>query len=287
MTRLPRLLSAIALGITPLASWAALAPSNSPWRFAMAPQYRTDRSYHKVVVPLTAFLQKALHHSLQDQAFNQSWFAYAYRIKTPHFAVTWDGPQFVAWRDAYAGYHPVVRLNHNLTFVLISRAGSHVKTVHDIDGETVCATNMPNLATLVISQKTSVVNRPYIVIKQGPQEDIQGLLAHQCVATAVPEDFLTKAVAKRVNLIAISRTYPGMTLSVGPMVTASARAHLRAALLSPSGERLAQRLFQGRFIAAHAITYQPYINMLATSSIFNNLLGTHDPAFSQPHDKAS
>ena len=265
------LLAAIIGGFLPLSAQAA------PWVMGVAPRHVRARI---TMDPLAAFVARAAGHPVTVWHAGPSWFGYAAHIARGQFALAFDGAIFTGWRDQYRGYHPLVRLSGAMRFLVVTNADADdIHTMHDLDGQPVCAAPLPNMATMALLAQTSRVAVPYIEPMGGIARNYQGLVSGYCQAAVLPASFYNQlSPAARADLHVLYRThaFPNLALSAGPQVPRAVRVRIRRALLSPQGEALAARLFPGRqFVAAAPTDYAPYAGDLQRMAFFQGMLKPH------------
>lgn len=278
----------------PAAFAASLPPHNgdytsargSPWIFAAPPRgsVHQQRAFYQ---PLIHYLARVTGHRIHYWGA-RSWFVYGSMMAHSKYAIVFDGPQFTAWRDEHQHYRPLVRLHGSFRFQVITRASSSLVRLTQLAGEPVCANSPPNLAALILWRHMSAWDRPNFVTQHGVAADYQGLLSGACDATIVPTHFLTRMNPKYqgIRMLYTSHAYLNQAISVGPQVPRAMQTRLQAALLTPVGQRLAQRLFHGRFVTTNRAAYSGYRAILDHSALFGDLVGktvlVHDARTSSP-----
>lgn len=254
-------------------SRAYAAPGSASWLFGVAPRQTGEG---RSMAPLAQLIARAAGHAVTVWHPVRSWFVYANDAVEGRFALTLDGATFTGWRDRHRGYHPLVRLSGRMRFLVLTPRDSRLRAVRGVDGAVVCASPLPNMATMELLAHTSRFTPPYIAPMGGVKQDYQGLVSGKCQATIVPSSFFQRIPPHaRASLRVLYRThsYPNLTLSAGPQVPASLRRRIRHALLSPQGEALAAHLFPGRhFVVPTPGAYQPYAHDLSRMTFFQAMV---------------
>lgn len=274
-------LSSLVALVPVLCASAQAAPSSTtaPWLFGIAP--RQAQEAH-TMAPLARLITQAAGHAIRVWHPSGSWFVYASDVANGRFALTWDGAIFTGWRDKYRGYHPIVRLSGRMRFLVVAPHDTTIHALRGLDGRVVCASPLPNMATMVLMGKTSQIMRPYIAPMGGVAQNYYGLVSGKCQAVILPSlffDALSPRARSRLRIIYRTHGYPNLALSAGPQVPARSRRQIRHALLSVRGEALAARLFPGhRFVAPTPGAYQPYAHDLSRMTFFHDMILADQPA---------
>ena len=246
----------VIIGLVPTVSHAQ---SQAVWTFSTPPRGLHQRRLYR---PLVRYLAQVTGHPIRFVGAH-SWMVYSVNQARARYTLIFDGPTFTAWRDQHLHYRPVARLGGSMMFDVVT-ADPTIKRLHQLEGRTICANALPNLATMVLLSQMSWTARPYLIPQYGIAGDYHGLLAGTCVATVLPAAFLAHrppAAQAKIHVLYQSRAYRNLALSVSPDVPATMRQRIRAALLSPQGLKVLRQVYphsQARFRPASAADYTVY-----------------------------
>lgn len=254
---------------------AALARTRKPWLFGTPPggSVRVERALFQ---PIAAYLTRVTGHPIVFRPAT-NWLTYSQDVATGKYGLVFDGPHFTSWRDHYLGDAPLVRLPGLSSYAVVTRRNEQVTKLTQLTGRSVCANSPPSLATLLLLGKFSDVSRqPFLVVVRSWAQGLHGLMTNRCDAAIVPMarlQSLPKAQAAGVRVLYRTKAYPSRAISAGPQIPADIQARIRAALLSPVGERVTQPLRRAHgarlFVPANRHEYAGLSHLLANTLYFS------------------
>ncbi len=200
----------------------------------------------EIYEPIAELLSKTIGKKVTFR-YSDNWLSYSKDMIQGSYDLVFDGPHFNGWREDKLGHVPLIKINEDFIFALITKAeNQRITEVKNLAGRTICAHAPPNLGTLLLySQFDNPVRQPVIIEIQGWDNAYKGLIDGKCEATIVPLKNLAKFDAgekKATKIIYKSRTMPNQALSAGPRITPAMQAKIRQAMLSEEGKKATEKL---------------------------------------------
>jgi len=211
-----------------------------------APPRGTPAKEKEIYEPIAELLSKTIGKKVTFR-YSDNWLSYSKDMIQGSYDLVFDGPHFNGWREDKLGHVPLIKINEDFIFALITKAeNQRITEVKNLAGRTICAHAPPNLGTLLLySQFDNPVRQPVIIEIQGWDNAYKGLIDGKCEATIVPLKNLAKFDAgekKATKIIYKSRTMPNQALSAGPRITPAMQAKIRQAMLSEEGKKATEKL---------------------------------------------
>lgn len=254
---------------------AVLARARKPWLFGTPPggSVSTEKALFQ---PIAAYLTRVTGHPIVFRPAT-NWLTYSQDVAQGKYDLVFDGAHFTSWRDHYLGDVPLVRLPGPSGYAVVTRKNERITKLSQLTGRSVCANSPPSLATLLLLGKFSDVSRqPFLMVVRGWRQGLHGLLTNQCDAAIVPMarlQSLPEAQAAGVRVMYRTKTYPSRALSAGPQIPADVQARIRAALLSPAGQKVTEPLRRADgaqvFVPASRHEYAGLSHLLANTLYFS------------------
>jgi ABC-type phosphate/phosphonate transport system substrate-binding protein len=119
--------------------------------------------------------------------YTDNWLSYQSAMQRDQFDLVFDGPQFIGWRMAKFQHTPLVKLEGNIVFAVITKkSNERVKQMTDLNGRKVCGLSPPNLATLTLfDQFDNPVRQPVLMRAQSFREAFDDVMAARCEAAVM------------------------------------------------------------------------------------------------------
>lgn len=213
--------------------------------------------------------------------YGENWLAYQKRMLEDRYDLNFDGPHFVGWRLVAADHSVVAKLAEKHVFVIVVRDDEvRIKKPTDLAGRGICAHAPPNLGTLVLlSQFTNPARQPRIVETKGWDGAFYGMMDGKCLATVLPDKNLAKfekESGKKAKIIYTHPVLPNQALTAGPRINETLRGRIEAALSSPEGieimNRVAAEYGSKEFTTATRAEYAPVADLLREERGFGDAL---------------
>ncbi|GMT41229.1 MAG: hypothetical protein IEMM0001_1964 [bacterium] len=223
--------------------------------------------------PIADFLTSKTGHTFTYK-YPDNMLSYMKGVRMGEYDLVFDGPHFVSWRVTALQHTPLVRLPGKLVFVVISRKdNAKVTKLVDLAGRTVCGHAPPNLATLTMqNQFKNPARQPRIKVVRGFKNVYTAMLNGKCEAAVIPAKVYNKLnkkdEQKQTKILFRSKGLPHQAISASPKIPADVQQKIRAALLSPEGiavtEKLRKRFAGGKkMIATDRAEYEGYGYLLS------------------------
>lgn len=176
----------------------------------------------KIYTPLAQGLSRILKQRVV-YVHPSDWRSYEKNMKKDKYDIIFDGPHFAAWRIESLRARPLVKLNGNLRFVLVSlRSDLNSQRTEQLIGLPVCTLPSPNLGALsLFAMFPHPARQPeYRMILHGGFKEVANALRRgECNAAILRSSFYYKKADKdfrdqtRVIQRSTAMTNQGITLS--------------------------------------------------------------------------
>jgi len=198
----------------------------------------------------------------------RDWLTYSRRMREGDYDIVFDGPQFASWRMAHINHVPLVRIQGDLRFVIITNQNSGIQDIQDLATKKICALASPNLATLTILREfTNPVRQPMLVEGKGGMKGIyQRFKDGDCMAVILRDSFYKNKISDlerdEYRVVWESMRMPNQTITMTQVISREARDKVVKAFGSDQGAVSALPLFQRfskkstRFIVAEKNEYE-------------------------------
>ncbi len=226
-----------------LAGLSLAAAANEEYVFAFPPREATNEA-GEIYQPIADYLTQATGKKISIKA-PDNWLKYDTDMQKGAYDLVFDGPQFIGWRMAKQAHAPLVSLEGNLVFVVITRKDDlRAQDVKDLAGRRVCAVNPPNLATLTLySQFDNPARQPFLVSAASFKEAYQGLIGGKCEAAVMPTPVAAKLDTERqTRTLFTSKPLPNQGFSASPRIPLDVQQKIAQALLAPEGKAVTAKL---------------------------------------------
>ncbi len=205
-----------------------------------------------------------------------NWLTYQREMRNDAYDIVFDGPQFIAWRQAHLKNEAVVKLQGSLEFFLVSHVDDKsVNTLDDLIGKRICGIPPPNLATLTVLDKfRNPVRQPLIKgVKGGMLGVAKAFKAGLCQAAVFRDTFykkkLTDADRATMKVLYQSKPIPNQGISVSQRISSADRNKIRDFIMTPAGIKVTAAIvkrFGGKLVKSFVPTsrteYEGYNNLL-------------------------
>lgn len=197
----------------------------------------------EVYGPIADYLTKATGKRFVLK-YTDNWLSYQSAMQRDQFDLVFDGPQFIGWRMAKFQHTPLVKLEGDFAFAVVTKKNSRIKQVKDLNGRKVCGLSPPNLATLTLfDQFDNPVRQPVFLRAQSFREAFDDVLAGRCEAAVMQVGMVGKFdTAKQTQIVFKSKPVPQQGFSAGTRIPPEMQNKIREALLSPEGKQATARL---------------------------------------------
>jgi ABC-type phosphate/phosphonate transport system substrate-binding protein len=184
------------------------------------------------------------------------------------FDILFDGPQFASWRMTQINHVPLVRIQGDLRFVIITNQNAGIQNIQDLATKKICALASPNLATLsILSEFTNPVRQPMLVEGKGGMKGIyQRFKDGDCMAVVLRDSFYNNKISDlerdEYRVIWESMRMPNQTITMTQVIPKESRNKVVNAFTSDQGAVSALPLFKRfskkstRFIVAKPDEYE-------------------------------
>jgi len=187
-----------------------------------APPRETADIGEKVYAPIANDLSRILHERV-TYVHPSDWRSYEKDMKQDKYDIIFDGPHFAAWRIESLRARPLVKLQGNLRFVLVTmRTEFGIQRPENLIGLPVCTLPSPNLGALTLFAMFPMPARQpeYRIITRGGFKEVANALQRgECTAAILRSSYYYKSASNdfrdqtRVIHRSTSMTNQGITLS--------------------------------------------------------------------------
>ena len=242
-----------------------------------APPRETPKAGMAMYGPIAAHLTQLLGVRVKYQ-HPGNWLKYQREMRNDKYDIVFDGPHFIAWREAHLGHETLVKLPGKLQFVLVTdKASSKFTNPDDLIGKNICGISPPNLSTLsVLDYYRNPVRQPVIRgIKGGMAKvfkDFSEKGERRCDAAVLRTAFHNKKLKheQRENIKTIykSKAMPNQGISVSRRVSPELKLRMKQSLTTGRGvdsTKLLMKRFAGNaknFIPSENKEYAGYNTLL-------------------------
>lgn len=217
-----------------------------------APPRETEEEAQKVYGPVADYLSKALGTEIKYE-YPGNWGVYQAFMQEDRYDLVFDGPHFVAWRQAQKGHTVLARLNGDLTFIGIVKRDDKIKKLESLRGRRVCGLAPPNLATLTLTSQFSSARQPYIIKTGSFRESYEKLMTGGCRLAMLRNKMLPRFDPdRRARVLFSSKPLPNQALSASKRVSAADIDKLQHALTGDASTE-AMAAFLKRFNGGKAM----------------------------------
>lgn len=193
-----------------------------------APPRETAEAGMKLYGPVAAHLTKLLGVKVTYE-HPGNWLKYQREMRNDKYDIIFDGPHFIAWREAHLGHEALVKLPGNLQFMLVADKGSEaIKEPNDLIGKNICGISPPNLSTLsVLDHYRNPVRQPVIKGIKGGMGKVYKSIAvrdkKKCDAAVLRTAFHKKKLKPKqkagIKTLFKSKVMPNQGVSVSQRVS--------------------------------------------------------------------
>ena len=205
-----------------------------------------------------------------------NWLSYQREMRNDRYDIVFDGPHFIAWRQAHLKHETLVKLQGSLEFFLVARIGDKsVNTMDDLIGQKICGISPPNLSTLTILDKfRNPVRQPVIKgVKGGMKGVLKAFKSGKCKAAVFRDTFYKKKLKEAdragFKILFHSKPLPNQAISVSRRLSPAAKAKIRESLTIGKGVKVTTGIvkrFGGKkvksFIPADRREYEGHNDLL-------------------------
>jgi len=232
-----------------------------------APPRETPEAGMKLYGPIATALGALLDEEVVYE-HPRDWLTYSRRMRQGDYDIVFDGPQFASWRISHINHVPLVRIQGDLRFLVITNQKSGIKNIQDLATNKICALASPNLATLTILRAfTNPARQPMLIEGKGGMRGIyQRFKDGDCIAVILRDSFYNNKISElerdEYRVVWESMRMPNQTISMTQVIPKDARNKVVSALTSDQGAESATALFKRfskkstRFIVAGPIEYE-------------------------------
>jgi len=198
----------------------------------------------------------------------RDWLTYSRRMREGDYDIVFDGPQFASWRMTHINHVPLVRIQGDLRFVIITNQNSGIQDIQDLATKKICALASPNLATLsILREFTNPVRQPMLVEGKGGMKGIyQRFKDGDCMAVILRDSFYNNKISDlerdEYRVVWESMRMPNQTITMTQVISRDSRDKVLKAFSSDQGAVSALPLFKRfskkstRFIVAEPDEYE-------------------------------
>jgi ABC-type phosphate/phosphonate transport system substrate-binding protein len=197
-----------------------------------------------VYQPIADFLTKATGKKFVLR-YNDNWLGYQSAMQRDQFDLVFDGPHFIGWRQTKLQHTPLVRLDGNLTFAIVSRKdNTRVKSIKDLTGRRICGMAPPNLATLsFFGQFDNPSRQPVLMRAQSFKDAFESVVNKHCEAGVVQVAMVEKFdKGQQTAIIFKTKPLPNQGFTASSRIPADVQEKVRTALLSEEGKAATAKL---------------------------------------------
>jgi ABC-type phosphate/phosphonate transport system substrate-binding protein len=174
-----------------------------------------------------------------------NWLSYQSAMQRDQFDLVFDGPQFIGWRMAKFQHTPLVKLEGDLVFAVVTKKNNErVKQMKDLNGRKVCGLSPPNLATLTLFDMfDNPVRQPVLMRAQSFREAFDDVMAGRCDAAVMQAAMVGKFDrANETQIVFKSKPFPQQGFTASSRIPRDVQDKIREALLSPEGKQATARM---------------------------------------------
>jgi ABC-type phosphate/phosphonate transport system substrate-binding protein len=226
-----------------LSGLSLAAAANEEYVFGFPPREAATKA-EEIYQPIADYLSQATGKKFSIKPAD-NWLKYDTEMQKGAYDLVFDGPQFIGWRMAKQAHAPLVSLDGNLVFVVITRKDDlRAHGIKEMAGRRVCAVNPPNLATLTLySQFDNPARQPFLVSAASFDDAFQGLTGSKCEAAVMPAAVAAKLDAQRqTRTLFTSKLLPNQGFSASPRIPLAVQQEITQALLAPAGKAVTAKL---------------------------------------------
>lgn len=217
----------------------SIQPSFAQDEFVFAfPPREGEAKAVAVYQPIADLLSKATGKKFVLR-YNDNWLSYQSAMQRDQFDLVFDGPHFIGWRQTKLRHVPLVRLDGNLTFAVVTKKdNARVKGVTSLNGRKVCGMSPPNLATLsVFAQFDNPARQPVLMRSQSFRDSFDDVINGRCEAGVVQAAMVEKFDKNQQTVILLkTKPLPNQGFTASKRLPAAVQEQIRAALLSEEGK---------------------------------------------------
>lgn len=191
-----------------------------------------------VYQPIADLLSKATGKKFVLR-YHDNWLSYQSAMQRDQFDLIFDGPHFIGWRQTKLQHTPLVRLDGNLTFAVVTKKeNTRIKGVKNLNGRKFCGMAPPNLATLsIFAEFDNPARQPVLMRAQSFKDSFDDVINGRCEAAVVQVAMVEKFDKNQQTAIVFkSRPLPNQGFTVSKRVPADMQRQIRTALLSEEGK---------------------------------------------------
>lgn len=242
-----------------------------------APPRETPEAGSKMYGPIAIHLSESLGVNVK-YIHPSNWLNYQREMRGDKYDIVFDGPHFIAWREAHLGHEAILKLPGKLQFVLVTdKDSSKFNKPDDLIGKNICGISPPNLSTLsVLDYYRNPVRQPVIrgikggmgkVFKSFSSKDKQNCDA-AVLRTAFHDKKLNDAQRATLKTLYTSKAMPNQGISVSRRVSPEFKLRIKTALTETKGQaatKLLLKRFGGKaksLVPTQSGEYAGYNNLL-------------------------
>lgn len=209
-----------------------------------APPRENAEAGMKLYGPVAAHLTKLLGVKVSYE-HPGNWLKYQREMRNDKYDIVFDGPHFIAWREAHLGHEALIKLPGKLQFMLVTDKDSElIKEPNDLIGKNICGISPPNLSTLsVLDYFRNPVRQPVIKGIKGGMGKVYKSLAvkdkKKCDAAVLRTAFHKKKLKPEqkavIKTIFKSKVMPNQGVSVSPRVSLELKLRMKKSLTIGEG----------------------------------------------------
>lgn len=231
----------LGLGLLAVTTQPSLAQDELVFAF---PPREGEAKAVAVYQPIADLLNKATGKKFVLR-YNDNWLSYQSAMQRDQFDLVFDGPHFIGWRQAKLKHTPLVRLDGNLNFAIVTRKDNErVKSVKDLNGRKICGMAPPNLATLsVFALFDNPARQPVLMRSQSFKDSFESVVNKHCEAGVVQVAMVEKFdKGQQTAILLKTKPLPNQGFTASSRVPAEMQERIRNALLSPEGKAATAQL---------------------------------------------
>ena len=267
---------------------AVIAPTHAEQTFVFTSAPRADEDIERATYqPVAEYLSRITGLNIEYR-FPDNWLSYQKEMLNQRYDIVFDGPHFASWRMKFTGHEPLIKMDGALVFAVITKKGSGINSMEQLNGRVMCMHAPPNLGTLTATSAfTNPLRQPFIrtIASKGWREGYDEVVRGGCVAAVLPKRNLSEfdPDGTHVEVVKMFPPMPNQVITIGPRFSEEQRNKIRAALLSERGnaalQQINQRFNVKRWLPATQHEYEGYSVLLKDSY----QLSAHDNT-SSPHE---
>ena len=175
-----------------------------------------------------------------------NWLNYQREMRNDKYDIVFDGPHFIAWREAHLGHEAILKLPGKLQFILVTDKNSQqFNKTEDLIGKNICGISPPNLSTLsILDHYRNPVRQPSIkgfnkggmgkVFKEFSQKGKRRCDA-AILRTAFHKKKLTAEQRATIKTLFTSKAMPNQGISVSRRVSPELKLRIKIGLTEAKG----------------------------------------------------